>query len=271
VNAVDLDAAMLQDAFAATVLAGRVAVHPRLDSTQDECQRRLADGIAPPFVVFAERQDRGRGQHGRRWISPPGAQVCCSLAWAFARRTPIHALSLAVGVLLAEVLERYGVPIALKWPNDLYAGDRKLGGILIEARPEEAQWLTVIGIGINVALPDSAAAVIGRPWTDLARLGLRIDRTCLAIDLLRALIAGLPRFAAGGFASFHDEFQRHDWLSGRIVAWREGTIARHGRVLGVDGAGALHLATPQGVAVWVSARHELELYDESALAVGRCR
>jgi hypothetical protein len=108
----------------------------------DSTNSRLLAASPPPYgaahVCICELQSAGRGRRGRRWIAPFGASVAMSLAWAFrdaARDLP--ALSLAVGVAVARALARVGAQgVRLKWPNDLWFEDRKIGGVLIDLRAE---------------------------------------------------------------------------------------------------------------------------------------
>ena len=110
-------------------------------STQDVA-RELPIGS----IVVADHQTAGRGRLDRRWEAPPGTALLVSFVL---ERNPV--LSLAAGVAAAQAC---GPSIRLKWPNDLLLGDRKLGGILVEATPDRA----VCGVGINLtAAPDGAA------------------------------------------------------------------------------------------------------------------
>src|SRR5450631_3133893 len=125
----------------------------------DSTNSRLLAVEAPPFgyanVCLAEAQHAGRGRRGRSWTAPPGAAIAMSTGWAFrsaGREMP--ALGLAVGVAVVRALGRAGAHgVTLKWPNDIWFEDRKIGGILLELRSErEGPAYVVIGIGINVTL-----------------------------------------------------------------------------------------------------------------------
>ena len=119
-------------------------------------------------VMLAEFQTAGRGRRGRAWLAPPGGAICLSLSWTF-RDVPadLSALGLVIGVCELRALHRLGVSGAkLKWPNDLLADERKLGGILIELRAEtDGPACVVIGIGLNVALGASLLAKIAEAAT----------------------------------------------------------------------------------------------------------
>ena len=100
-----------------------------------------------------------------------------------------------VGAMLAKAIGQCcGVEVQLKWPNDLYFGERKLGGVLIELLGEcEGGQAAVIGMGLNVAMPSPGADMIDRPWTDLSKAsGEIVDRNRLAVTVLEELVSGLP-------------------------------------------------------------------------------
>src|ERR1700688_499021 len=126
-----------------------------VDSTNT---RLLAKGPPPhgcADVVLSELQHAGRGRRGRHWIAPFGGSIALSMSWSFtdaSRASP--ALSLCVGVAIARALERCGaVGIGLKWPNDIWFDDRKMGGILIEVRAEAGGPAhVVLAVGLTVSL-----------------------------------------------------------------------------------------------------------------------
>ena len=196
--------------------------------------------------LAAEYQSAGRGRRARQWFAPPGGALCLSLAWSFA--TLPHgaaALSLAVGVCALRALATIApLPVRLKWPNDLYALERKLGGILIELRAESAgPAYVVIGIGINCAL---GAAVMrrvratGADPIDLAALGVvACDRNALAAALLDETVRGVLEFERHGLAPFAADWAAADALKGRMVTVTQPGGEFVGRARGIDADGAL--------------------------------
>ena len=138
-------------------------LYDKLDSTNEEAKRLLADGrITRPSLLRAESQTAGKGTQGRRWFSPPGAGLYCSVVHPFPgetltghtqREIPLSPLfTLAAGVACAETIQELtGLGIQLKPINDLYVDGRKLGGILTESLISENHCKALItGIGINV-------------------------------------------------------------------------------------------------------------------------
>jgi BirA family transcriptional regulator, biotin operon repressor / biotin---[acetyl-CoA-carboxylase] ligase len=127
----------------------------RIGSTMDRLHELAAEGAAAGTAVVAEAQTGGRGSRGRSWESPPGG-LWLSVLYRPSSAAGADLLSLRLGLAVAEALEAAvpGVRLAIKWPNDLMLADRKVGGILCEARwqGESLGWI-VAGLGLNVANP----------------------------------------------------------------------------------------------------------------------
>ena len=225
------------------VLPGFTAeILPQVDSTNSELMRRARAGRAEPVLLVAERQTAGRGRLGRSWDSAPGDSLTFSLGLALAP-ADWSGLSLAVGVCLAEALHP---DIRLKWPNDLWLGDRKLGGILIETAgcggAGSAARYAVVGVGINVA-PRPAAGLSTPPaWLQELLPGTDAARTLLAVAA--PLARTLRAFESFGFAPFRAGFNGRDALLGKAVVLSDGTA---GTAQGASETGALLVHTALGV------------------------
>lgn len=202
---------------------------------------------APPVALFAEQQTSGRGRRGRQWVSPFASSLSFSLGFGFERLPPdFPALGLALGVAARRAFSRLGIrPPALKWPNDLYAGGAKLGGILLEMRGEPpGACRLVAGIGVNVAVPGEQGQGIGQAWAnvrDLCEPDQVPGRNALAAALLEEWLAALPLFQAEGFAPFLPEWREADWLAGMQVVVLEADRELRGRAQGVAADGALEV------------------------------
>ena len=246
-----LDAAAVRAALdpAARAAIGSLEVLRSVGSTNT----RLMDLADAPrcAVCLAEHQSGGRGRMGRAWASPFGANLYASVSWTFEALPPgIQALALAAGAALVEALDpdrRRG--LALKWPNDLTAGSRKLGGVLVELRGEPpGRTRAVVGIGINARMPAAAAAAIDQPWTDLATLdGAPPDRNRLAAAVVNATVAMLGRFEREGFAPFVERWGRADALRDQPVRVVAGAGPVEGVARGIDRDGALRVETAHGI------------------------
>ncbi|TDP80832.1 BirA family biotin operon repressor/biotin-[acetyl-CoA-carboxylase] ligase [Aquabacterium commune] len=253
-------------------------VVPETESTNTALMAQGRRGEVWPTAMVAVRQTAGRGRRGRSWEARPGDTLTFSLG------LPLHldavpgggsALSLAVGLALADALdtglqahhaERGGAlppAIGLKWPNDLWLGGRKVGGILIEATPApgltEGQRWVVMGVGLNV---QPGAAVPGSAWLPTPAPSLGDVWGWLLPALLRATQA----FERQGFAPLQAAYARRDVLLGQPVqlwtsaaslppaagAASPGTPQpdETGTAQGVDDSGALLVHTASGLQRW---------------------
>lgn len=216
-----------------------------VDSTQDWAQRHPAPARGAAVYV-ANAQHAGRGRRGRAWISHAGAALYVTVVRRFARPpAQLGPLSLAVGVALARGLQEIGLrSVGVKWPNDLWVGGKKLGGILVELRPRDGGVVAVIGFGINRAMPDEAQ--IDQAWTDLSRQGVFCDAETLLSAVLDDLLPALTVFDLEGFAPFEADWQRFDLLLGHTVRIVLDGAEQMGEVLGVSSDGGLRVRHAQG-------------------------
>ncbi len=221
------------------------------DST-NSALARLPAGRRHAHALLAEKQTAGRGRRQRAWHSPAGGNIYLSLGWRFARQSAaLSTLPLVAALCLCRALERAGLRgHGVKWPNDILVSGSKVAGILVETQSTGAgPALAIIGIGLNVRMPgsdaDHPAAIIDRPWTDLAsRLPedqRSISRNRLVALLLEELLAGLVRFEAAGFEAFQGEWRERDLLTGKRLRLEGNGGFRYGRAIGIDHDGGLEV------------------------------
>ena len=229
---------------AARPLLRGLDVYGRIDST-NEALRRLPRAALHGRACLAECQTRGRGRRGRAWLSPPAANLYLSLGWRYALpATALAGLSLAVGVAAAAVLRRWSDgAVGVKWPNDLFIGPAKLGGVLIELLPQGAGVAVIVGLGVNLAMPRDGVQP-DQPWTRLAehcppqRLW---QRNRLAGELLGALLTLLRDYPDGGAERLHAAWSAYDLVRGRPVRVLAGEACYNGQAEGIDAQFRLRL------------------------------
>lgn len=211
----------------------RVELHASVTSTLD-----VAHAVAPSApagtLVLADEQTAGRGTHGRRWTSRAGAGVWLALVERPADVRALDVLSLRCGLFAAQALDDLATaPIAVKWPNDLYVGPRKLAGVLIETRwrGAAAEWVA-IGFGLNVLAPPLETA------TGLARGRTRLDA-------LVRLVPALRRAAASPGHLTGEELTQ--WRARDIARGRDCITPTRGTIEGVSLSGELLVRRPDGV------------------------
>ncbi len=230
-----------------------IDVESVLPSTNTEMKKRIANArhdLADGDVVFAEVQTAGRGRHGRTWLAPVGGSLTFSMYWSFPDGYQSMAgLSLLVGLAVCDALKEFGVNDAeLKWPNDIYLQGKKLAGVLIEVEGQiGATAHCVIGVGLNVCMPDNQYDV-GQPHSDLATfLGHTPDRNVLAAQIIKSLWTLLPKFTQQGFTPFVPHWEALDLYADKRIVLQMGDKRFSGIDRGVDASGALLVETQDGI------------------------
>jgi BirA family transcriptional regulator, biotin operon repressor / biotin---[acetyl-CoA-carboxylase] ligase len=219
-------------------------------STNSELLARVGQTNAQPpshFCLAAELQTAGRGRRGRAWQSALGSSLTFSYLWRTEKGAQdLAGLSLAVGLAVAEALRVLGAPAQVKWPNDILLHDKKLGGILIETQGDMlGPTAVVIGVGINIALPDEMKAAIDQAVTDLSEAknadgdDLSIGRNALFGAVLQALFDALEVFSAHGFVALKDRWRALHALEGRAINVLAANEQYAANVVGVADDGAL--------------------------------
>lgn len=215
-----------------------------IDSTSSELLRRSTN-VRGSHILLAERQTGGRGRRGRTWASPLAAHLYLSIARHFGGGLArLGGLSLVAGVAAAEALHALGhTGVRLKWPNDLVVPDgdglRKLGGLLVEGGGEHGGPVrAVIGLGLNVHMPEAFAHAIDQPWCDLDTLGGANARNTVAAAVLSHLLPALAAFDRDGLEPFLPRYAAVDALAGRAVSLHlhDGDMTAVAEGIAPDGA-----------------------------------
>lgn len=227
-------------------LLARLFVEDQLPSSNEYLRERFCQGAGHGEVCFAELQTAGRGRRGRAWTTPWGQSLMLSVGWRFESGVAaLEGLSLAVGVVVAQVLEQYSVAPKLKWPNDvlLAEGDGELGklaGILIEVTGDAAgPCEVVIGMGMNLSLPADLRAAIDQPVAALFDVRPGISRNQLAADLLAGLLTMLANFEHGGFSPWKEAWNHRHAYQGLPVRVLQGQRSADAVAGSVDESGNL--------------------------------
>jgi BirA family biotin operon repressor/biotin-[acetyl-CoA-carboxylase] ligase len=241
--------------------ARRVAWYPTVSSTNDIAARLAEDGAEEGVVIVADAQSAGRGRHGRAWASPAGAGLYVSTVL---RPSPESAplLTLTAGVALTAGIETAtGLATWLKWPNDVYAGGRKLAGILAEGGSTPGASASapvghgvsrsthvVLGFGINVMPAAYPPEVAARATSLEGELGRAVDRGRLLAACLTSLASRYQELQRGGRASIVEAWRvRAAPMLRRPVAWEHQGSPARGVAENIDDSGALLVRTESGV------------------------
>jgi len=208
----------------------RVEILETTTSTLDVAHRLASQGAPSGTLVIADEQTAGRGRDGKNWQSSPGAGLWLTLIERPNDVSGLDVLSLRVGLVSAEALDRFASePIRLKWPNDLYVDRGKLAGILVEARWRESavEWVA-IGLGVNIRPPENVTGAAGlEPGTD-------------RLDVLGELIPGIRATAQARGPLRREEIE--EFNARDLARGRQCIQPALGRVAGISAAGELLIA-----------------------------
>lgn len=225
-------------------------------SSTNDLAMRLADaGAGEGTTLVADAQTAGRGRRGREWFSPLGSGLYVSVILRPAACDPSPAwlasrIPLVAGVALAEgVRASSGLPVELKWPNDLVVERRKLAGILAEMSPGTSSAPgVVLGIGINVGVSSYPQELMMRATSIETELGRPIDRALVLTETLAALSLRYEELRAGRFDAILTAWRALAWsLPGSAIEWDGPQGIVSGRAIDIDHEGRLLAQTDAGV------------------------
>lgn len=231
-------------------LGRQLRFHREIASTNSEALRLGREGAEHGTLVVADRQTAGRGRRGRSWSSPGGVNLYLSL---LLRPTipPRFASQIVptVAVALAETIRALDLEAAIKWPNDLEIGGRKVAGILTElSAAADRIHFVVVGIGINVnAGPADLPEELWSIATSLrACAGRTLDRAQLGADLLLSIERWLAVLEERGFAPVKERYGALSSTLGRRVRLVEADREIEGIAEAIDDTGAILLRRDDG-------------------------
>lgn len=158
-----------------------------IDSTNSYAKRLGSDEVSHGLVCLAEYQTGGRGQYNRPWVSEAGKNLMFTMIFKPANKYRLFSLSMVTAHAIAEVIEpKIMKPVRLKWPNDLYIGNKKLGGVLTESifNGNELDRL-IIGVGLNINQASFPMTTGSDPISLAMSTGSKFNRESLLAQILR--------------------------------------------------------------------------------------
>ncbi|HWR59097.1 MAG TPA: biotin--[acetyl-CoA-carboxylase] ligase [Thermodesulfovibrionales bacterium] len=229
-----------------------------VDSTNTYAMELAEKGAAHGTVVIAEYQTKGRGRIGRTWVSPPGGNIYMSVIIRPAiKLKDATLLTIMAGVACCLALKDIaGLPVDLKWPNDLMVSNKKIGGILTEVKSNAGKiFFAAMGIGINVNVPMEAFS------QDVRGIATSIGNETAREHSLEPLIAGILNeidtwtdiLAEDGGESVVNEWRRSTTMLGKSVRVSLGDESLTGIAEDVDEQGMLILRLPSGISRKINA------------------
>lgn len=237
----------------AETFVGSIHFLPEMRSTNDEALELVrAKSIKTPCLVLTERQTAGRGRGTNRWWSAEGALTFSLVMEADEQKLPAPRwpqISLYAGLAICEALQQIapGLPVGLKWPNDVFIIDKKVCGVLVEV-PSSKAGHVVVGIGLNVnnSFESAPADVRGIATSLLDEKQHRFSMSDVLVCLLQAFQQQWLRWEQNG-EHLSQQWPKHCLLSGRHVCLETAGRSIEGRCLGINADGALRIDTGEAI------------------------
>ena len=211
---------------------------------------------AKPQICITREQTKGKGQHGRNWASQKDGSIIFSMRKSFNEGMNLNGLSLIAGMAIIKSIEAECQlsGLKIKWPNDIYYGDKKLAGILMENTHYKSNQLVLVGVGINYQLVDTNE--IDEPWVDLSRILNKLPNfQQLTAKIINNILFFLEDFQINGLSNLLSEWHHYDMLKGVRIKFRESNIELQGQIDGITHQGALKVLTKDGVKELYSSMH----------------
>lgn len=213
-------------------------------------------------LLIAEEQTSGQGRRGNQWLTPHGQSICLSYKFLCGMQaSQLAGFQMAVALATLAAIEQFepSADVQLKWPNDLYTGDKKFAGILIHLTPRQAGGTEInIGIGINWTLSESELAAVNRPVSNIP-LQWKPTRTDFIIALVQQVDIHFKLFEYQGLFGLYPKWQQHDLLSGQDIELLGNDQTFHGHYAGISKHGELLLDTADGIKRFSSGEVSLRL------------
>ena len=217
---------------------------------------KLSENGSGPCIALAEMQTAGKGRRGRHWISPFAKNIYCTIGIpATIAAHNLGLISIVAGIGLCKALGRTSRSrVQLKWPNDIYFQNQKLGGILIESTPVAADsYYFAIGFGINVAMTAEDLETIPQAATSVNLMGGgSISRNLVLAEVINQVVKMIQDFDESSVSELVEQFNHHDAFHNQRIRVTTSSQSIDGVSKGINHSGQLELETAQG-RQWFSA------------------
>lgn len=217
-----------------------------INSTNKYAQENLGN-LADRTIIVSDEQTGGRGRLDRKWLSPAGVNIYCSIVLKNLTDKPAL-LTILAALAAAETIRKYEIPAQLKWPNDVLVSGKKICGVLAASTVGAAGTSgIVVGFGVNVNMNTELLKNIDQPATSMFEVtGQKFDREKILDEILKNFFSFYEHVLASGFASLLKIWQNELNIIGKKVQVKTVQKTFYGTVSQIDDGGALMVETIQG-------------------------
>ncbi len=245
-----MDINIILNMLAESIFSENIIFHERIESTNSLAKELAVKGEKEGTLVLAEEQTGGRGRMDRRWLSPPYKNLLFSII--LRPDLPVDSvfsLTMILSVATIEAIKKTaGLSLMIKWPNDIYLNNMKLGGILTEfsVKGERPEYV-VLGLGLNVNwTPESSADMLFSSTSILKETGKSTVRERLLADILKGFEAYYREVVSCRMDSLKKKWNDLSLVTGREVAVSGYNEKTEGIAQGIDDQGALLIRRADG-------------------------
>jgi len=193
-------------------------------------------------VVLSESQTRGQGRRSKCWYSPSGVNIYLSISFYLTRFKQLQFLPLITGLAVCRTLSvECSDGCQIKWPNDIYLGGKKLGGILVEAKQQGERCKIISGIGLNINM--RSGSEIDQQWTSLSKhSNNNYNRNDIIARLLTELVSTYNKLSDFDLTGFMCDWNKYDYLNQKKILVSDDLQIYEAKVLGLADDGALKVS-----------------------------
>lgn len=233
-----------------SIFAENIEFHKTLGSTNTRLKDLAVAGAPEGSIVIAEEQTAGRGRMGRQWLSPTSENLLFSvLLRPTVKAGDVFSLTMAFALAACEGIEHVSnMKAVIKWPNDIYMNEKKLGGVLTEfsVKDQMAEYV-IIGIGLNVNWnPGRTETVLYESTSIKSESGKNVDRELLLVMLLKVFEEYYNDIVEGNISNIHEKWNKKSMLLKRLVEVESGDGLIRGTVIRIDKKGSLVIKDERG-------------------------
>lgn len=225
-----------------------VDFYPSIDSTNSLALTRVRENaLVPPTLVLAQEQVAGRGRSQNQWWSTNGS-LTFSIVLEGPEASGVPVLPLVMGLAVLRAINSLlgsNQGVQVKWPNDVYWGNRKLAGLLVESVGGKRPVVVGCGLNVNQRMDEAPEEIRYRSTSIFEMVGQTLHLPEVLEALMQQMLVG-HRELLDRDTNWLAEYRAACWLSGHVVQVCQGKQAWVGRCLGIDDQGQLTLETEQG-------------------------
>ncbi|MET4138637.1 biotin--[acetyl-CoA-carboxylase] ligase [Pedobacter sp. UYP1] len=224
-----------------------------VDSTNNFLKRMVSNSEPLPegTVIMAENQYEGRGQVGSKWHAEPGKNLTFSILLrpSFMQLRAQFNLNMTISIAIQKALESLiGTGLSVKWPNDIYFGHQKIGGMLLENIVAGSHIKAcIVGIGINVNQEVFETELQDRASSIYQILHRHVDLVTLLAEICSHIEAGYLKLKAGNYNSLRNEYLNYLYQYNIKANYRQNGEIIEGKIVDVSENGLLSLETIEGI------------------------